>query len=66
MVNTGTNLTLSWPLASAGFTLQWRTNLGLGTWVNITSPAPQIITNLWQTTLPVPTGAGSVFYRLLR
>ena len=66
VVNTGTNLTLSWPLASAGFTLQWRTNLGLGTWVNITSPAPQIITNLWQTTLPVPTGAGSVFYRLLR
>jgi hypothetical protein len=59
----GTNLTLSWPLASAGFTVQSRTNLVLGNWLNVTSPAPQIVGNQWQVALP-STNAGSVFYRL--
>jgi fibronectin type 3 domain-containing protein/regulation of enolase protein 1 (concanavalin A-like superfamily) len=59
----GPNLMFSWPLASTGFTLQSRTNLVLGNWLNVTSPAPQIVDNQWQVTLP-STNAGSVFYRL--
>jgi hypothetical protein len=62
---TGTNVTVSWPLANAGLTLQSRTNLASGNWVNLTSPAPQIVSNQWQVTLP-PTNAGSVFYRLMK
>jgi len=58
-----TNLTLSWPQASAGFTVQSRTNLVLGNWVNVTSPAPQMVGSQWQVTLP-STNAGPVFYRL--
>lgn len=61
-----TSLTLSWPLASAGFTLQSRTNLAEGDWVNMTSPAPQIIGGKWQVTVPAPGRAGSTFYRLLK
>jgi O-glycosyl hydrolase len=59
-----TNLTLSWPLASAGFTVQSRTNLVLGSWENLTSPAPQTIGGQWQVTLPVAAGAPATFYRL--
>jgi enterochelin esterase-like enzyme/fibronectin type 3 domain-containing protein len=60
---TGTNLTISWPLANAGFTLQSSTNLTLGNWMNVTSPAPQIVGNQWQVALPQATN-GSAFYRL--
>jgi O-glycosyl hydrolase len=63
---TMSNLTLSWPLASAGFTVQSRTNLVLGGWVNLSSPAPQIIGSQWQVTLPVPTNTPSIFYRLAK
>ncbi len=59
----GANLVVSWPLASTGFTVQSRTNLVLGNWLNVTSPAPQIVVSNWQVTLP-STNAGSVFYRL--
>lgn len=59
-------LTLTWPLAAAGFTLQARTNLVLGNWVNITSPAPQISGAQWQVTLPPPAGAGAIYYRLIK
>jgi hypothetical protein len=61
---TGTSLTLTWPLASAGFTLQSRTNLVLGSWANVTSPAPQIVDAQWQVALPQLGGIGSTFYRL--
>jgi hypothetical protein len=61
----GPNLTLSWPLASAGFTVQSRTNLFLGNWVNVTSPAPQILGGQWQVTLPL-SGADPAFYRLVK
>jgi endo-1,4-beta-xylanase len=63
---TGTNQTLSWPLANAGFTLQSRTNLALGNWADVTSPAPQIVGGQWQVTLPSDANAGSVFYRLIK
>jgi hypothetical protein len=61
----GANLTFSWPAASAGFTMQTRTNLVLGNWVNVTSPAPQVVSNQWQVLL-LPTNAGSMFYRLIK
>jgi hypothetical protein len=63
---TGTNLTVSWPLASAGFTVQARTNLALGGWLNVTSPAPQIVGSQWQVSLPVSASNFSIFYRLLK
>jgi Concanavalin A-like lectin/glucanases superfamily len=63
---TETNLTVSWPLASVDFTLQSCTDLTLGDWVNVTSPAPQIIGNQWQVALPLDPNAGSVFYRLAK
>ena len=47
------SLTFTWPLESAGFTLQSRTNLILGDWANIVSPLPQIIGNQWQIALPM-------------
>jgi len=58
-----TNLTLSWPLANAGFTLQSCTNLILGHWLNVPAPAPQIINGQWVVSLPPPGGGGSIFYR---
>jgi fibronectin type 3 domain-containing protein len=65
LARTGTNLTVSWPLASAGFTVQSRTNLALGSWLNVTSPAPQIVGGQWQVTLPQSTNS-SKFYRLVK
>jgi hypothetical protein len=62
--STATTLTLNWPLASAGFTLQSRTNLIQGNWVNVVLPAPQIVGGQWQVTLPVSASVDSVFYRL--
>jgi hypothetical protein len=59
----GTNLTVSWPQTNTGFTVQFCTDLTLGNWLNVTSPAPQIVGGQWQVTLP-PTNAGPVFYRL--
>jgi fibronectin type 3 domain-containing protein len=43
----GTNLTLSWPLTFASFAVQWRTDLASGDWMNVTSPAPQIVGSQW-------------------
>jgi hypothetical protein len=54
---------LTWPLSSTGFTLQSRTNLVLGIWVNA-SPAPQIVGDQWQVALPVSASADSTFFRL--
>jgi glucuronoarabinoxylan endo-1,4-beta-xylanase len=62
----GANLQFTWPVASTGFTLQSTTNLMVGDWANVTSPAPQNVSNQWQVTLPRSDNAGSVsvFYRL--
>ena len=59
------DVTLSWPLANAGFTVQSRTNLATGDWVNVTSPAPQIVGAQWQVTLPLSAN-GAAFYRLVK
>ena len=57
----GGNLTLSWPLASAGFTLMSRTNLASGIWAAV-APAPQIVGNRWQVVVPISGNAQ--FFRL--
>jgi hypothetical protein len=64
VTTTPMNLTLTWPLASAGFKVRSNTNLVSGNWVNVTSPAPQIIGGQWQVTLPLSGGDNSIFYRL--
>ena len=62
----GGNMVMTWSLASAGYTLQLRTNLVLGNWVNVTSPAPQIFNGQWQVPLPLSGNANSTFYRLVK
>ena len=62
----GANLTLTWPLACAGYMLQSQTNLFMGNWVNVTSPAPQIVGGQWQVPLPPSGNAISTFYRLAK
>jgi endoglucanase len=66
LARTGTNLTVSWPLANAGFTVQSRTDLVLGNWVNVTSPAPQIVGSQWQVSLPISGSTPARFYRLVK
>jgi hypothetical protein len=60
----GTNLTFSWPAATAGFSLQSGSNLAPASWSKISSPLPQLITTQWQVTLPASVSAG--YYRLMR
>jgi hypothetical protein len=60
------NLTLSWPVANVGYTVQARTNLALGDWLNVVSPAPQIVGSQWQVVLPPPGDGDSLFYRLAK
>ena len=55
-----------WTLASAGVTVQSRTNIVWGNWVNVTSPAPQIVQGQWQVTLPVSVSTPAAFYRLVK
>ena len=57
----GSNLTLAWPLSSAGFTLMSRTNLASGVWTAVVQ-APQIVGNQWQLTVPISGNAQ--FFRL--
>jgi hypothetical protein len=63
---TGPNLTLTWPVVHAGYTVQSRTNLVLGNWLNVTSPAPQIIGDEWRVVLPVSESTPLLFYRLVK
>jgi hypothetical protein len=58
------NVTLTWPLASTGYSLQSRTNLFQGNWDTLTSPSPQILDGQWRVTLPADANHPSVFYRL--
>jgi hypothetical protein len=63
---TRTNLAVSWPYANTGYTLQSCTNLTLGNWLNVTSPAVLNVGSNWQVSLPPATNAGSMFYRLVK
>ncbi len=45
----GTNIVFNWPTNSAGFTLQWSTNLGTGIWSNAI-PAPVIVNGQYAVT----------------
>jgi cellulose 1,4-beta-cellobiosidase len=63
---TGTNFMFSWPVASAGFTLQSSTNLTPGSWVPVTSAVLQSNDGQWQVLLPPATNAASTFYRLVK
>lgn len=65
LIVSGSDVTLSWPLANAGFTVQSRTNLTAGDWANVASPAPQIVGDEWQVTLPSSTH-DAAFYRLTK
>lgn len=60
----GSSLTLSWPLASAGFTLMSSPSLAPSAWVPVPT-IPQIVnSNQWQVSLPV--AESDQFYRLLK
>ncbi len=59
----GGSLTLSWPVASAGYTVLTTTNLAAGNWT-AAGVNPQIVGNQWQLILPI---TGNVqFYRLIQ
>ena len=60
------NLTLSWPVSSAGFNVQFSTNLHQGIWLNLTSVPPQIVGGQWQIAIPLSGGTDSIFYRLVK
>ena len=57
------NMTLSWPVSSAGYTVMTTTNLAGGSWTpaNVT---PQIVAGQWQVVLPVSGSAQ--YYQLLK
>jgi len=57
----GGHLTLAWPLASSGYSVQVSTNLAEGNWTTV-AVVPQILSGQWQVSLP---GTNRVqFYRL--
>ncbi len=62
----GTNLTLSWPVASTGFTVQSCTNLAVGNWETVTSPAPQMVGAEWRLEIPVSADVPAKYCRLLK
>jgi hypothetical protein len=57
----GGNLTLSWPVASADYTVLTTTNLAAGNWMAAVV-TPQIVGGQWQVILPITGNAR--FYRL--
>jgi alpha-L-arabinofuranosidase len=57
----GGSLTLSWPVASAGYTVLTTTNLAAGNWITAVV-TPQIVGSQWQVVLPITGNAR--FYRL--
>jgi len=58
----GTNLTLSWPLPSAGFVLQQSADLTSTNWANVTNSVTP--TNYWNQVTVAPPASGNAFYRL--
>ena len=60
----GGSLSLSWPLASAGYTVLTTTNVSSGNWV-VAGASPEIISGKWQFSMPV-TNSDDQFFRLQR
>lgn len=60
----GGNVTLTWPLASAGYTLLSTTNLQSGNWSPVPSVSPAIVNGQWQATVPV--SAGNQYFMLIK
>jgi len=58
---TGGNLTLSWPLGSAGYTVLMTTNLVSGVWMTV-PVTPQIVGGQWQASPPL--AGGIQYFRL--
>ncbi len=57
----GSNFTMSWPLTSPGWTLEWSTSLAPESWTEVPPPYPTNATEFfWQETLP----HDKCFYRL--
>jgi hypothetical protein len=61
VTSSGGNVVLTWPLASAGFTLQSRSSLSTGAWAPVPL-GPQIVGANWQ--VIVPSSGSMQFYRL--
>ena len=59
----GGNVTLKWPLAAAGFTVQASDELGTGSWGIITN-APALVGSEWQ--LALPATPARQYFRLWR
>ena len=59
----GSNLTLSWPLASAGWSVSTTTNLAAGNWTTL-STSPQIVGDQWQATVSIV--GSQQYFRLQR
>jgi hypothetical protein len=59
----GGSVTLKWPVAAAGFTVQAKESLAAGSWVIVTN-APALVGSEWQ--LSLPASASGQFFRLWR
>jgi hypothetical protein len=59
----GSNLTLSWPLPSAGFVLQENSNFNSSGWVNVTNAVTQC--GYYNQVTVSPPQSGNTFYRLV-
>ncbi|MGA2175983.1 MAG: alpha-L-arabinofuranosidase C-terminal domain-containing protein [Verrucomicrobiota bacterium] len=59
----GGNLTLTWPLAAAGFALQSATNLAANGWTAV-PVTPQIVAGQWQAS--APQSGNAQFFRLTK
>ena len=62
--DSGGSLSLSWPLASAGYNVLTTTNLSEGNWM-VADTSPEIVAGKWQFFIPV-TNSGDQFFRLQR
>jgi hypothetical protein len=58
------SLTLSWPVASAAYSVMSSTNLAPGSWTTVASVSPQINGSQWQVVLPITGNAQ--YFRLQR
>lgn len=58
------NITLNWPLADAGFSVQTSSNLSNPTWITLTNAPSLTSSNTWQ--ISVPASGGLQFFRLWR